>query len=348
MTSKNVLQAVLKQYSINLDNTSITAFGSGLINHTWKVDNVDGSFILQRINKNVFKYTDRIDHNLSALNNHFKHSAPDYLFAGPLLTSNGKPSLVFGEDLYRLQPFIKNSHTIDFVTHADQAYEAAKQFGKFTRLLNTLPANELQYSIPDFHNLTLRMEQFEIALQNAIEERIVLANAEIHEIKSNQDIAFRYASLVKDQMISLRIIHHDTKISNVLLDDNDLGLCVIDLDTVMPGYFISDVGDMMRTYLAKATEEETDFAKITVRRDIFNSIRKGYMEQMGAELTEVERELFSYSGRFMIYMQAVRFLTDFLNRDKYYPVTYPLNNLKRAGNQLTLLKRYRELEEQGF
>lgn len=348
MIYKEILNTVLPQYGIPVDNTTITPFGSGLINHTWKVDSLHNSFILQRINKNVFKFTDRIDHNLSILNNHFRQTAPDYLFAGPSLTLDGKPSLAYGEDLYRLQPFVKNSHTIDYISHADQAYEAAKQFGKFTRLLNTLPANELQYSLPDFHNLSLRMEQFESAVENAQEERIILANAEIHEINCNQDIAFRYASLVKDQLIPLRIIHHDTKISNVLLDDNDHGLCVIDLDTVMPGYFISDVGDMMRTYLAEATEEEQDFSKIAVRREIFDAIYKGYFEEMGGELTAVEEELFSYSGRFMIYMQAVRFLTDFLNGDTYYPIKYPLHNLKRAGNQLTLLKRYMELEERGF
>jgi len=117
-------------------------------------------------------------------------------------------------------------------------------------------------------------------------------------------------------------------------------LCVIDLDTVMPGYFISDVGDMMRTYLSAASEEETDLSKVIVRKDFFDAIRQGYMEEMDSVLSEAEKEYFNYSGEFIIYMQAIRFLTDFLQKDIYYGAKYPDHNINRAKNQIALLKGY--------
>ena len=142
----------------------------------------------------------------------------------------------------------------------------------------------------------------------------------------------------------LRVTHHDTKISNVLFNQEDKGLCVIDLDTVMPGYFISDVGDMIRTYLSPANEEEKDFSKIEIREEYFSAIWKGYMSEMNDELSTEEKNHFIYAGKFMIYMQAIRFLTDHLNNDIYYGAKYPGHNLVRAGNQAVLLQRLLEKE----
>ena len=142
-----------------------------------------------------------------------------------------------------------------------------------------------------------------------------------------------------------RVTHHDTKISNVLFDAQDKGLCVIDLDTVMPGYFISDAGDMMRTYLSPAGEEETDYSKIDVRENYFDAIVQGYLSEMKDELSAEEKKYFVYAGKFMIYMQALRFITDYLNNDIYYGASYELHNLNRATNQLTLLNILTSKEE---
>ncbi|MEZ5027700.1 MAG: hypothetical protein R2765_02815 [Ferruginibacter sp.] len=130
-----------------------------------------------------------------------------------------------------------------------------------------------------------------------------------------------------------------------MFDEAGKGLCVIDLDTVMPGYFISDVGDMMRTYLSPVSEEEKDFRKINIRDDFYEAIVKGYYRQMKDELTQTEKKYFFYSGTFMIYMQAIRFLTDYLNNDIYYGAKYPGHNLVRAGNQAVLLQRLLEKEK---
>src|SRR4030095_16644665 len=140
----------------------------------------------------------------------------------------------------------------------------------------------------------------------------------IAEIKKHTHILAAFEKIQKNNSVRQRVIHHDTKISNVLFDAQGKGICVIDLDTVMPGYFISDVGDMMRTYLSPVSEEEKDFSKIRIREDFYKAIVNGYYKEMKDSLTEIEKQHFFYSGCFMIYMQALRFLTDFLNNDIYY------------------------------
>ena len=141
-------------------------------------------------------------------------------------------------------------------------------------------------------------------------------------------------------------MHHDTKISNVLFDNNDQTLCLVDLDTIMQGYFISDVGDMMRNYLSAAGEEETDFSAISIRMDYFEALASGYLGQMGDALTPEEKNHFVYSGKFITYMQALRFYTDYLQNDIYYPVRHPEHNLVRTQNQLVLLEKMIEGEKE--
>ena len=320
---------------------------SGLINYTWKVTGPDKEFILQKINTRVFKNPYNIAENLDILNQYIKRAAPGYLFVAPLLSVSGSSIVKNHEgDYFRLFPFIKGSHTVDTVDNADEAYEAAKQFGTFTRLFNGLDLSLLNYTLVDFHNLPLRLQQFRQAVKQAKPELLKETAREIAQIEQYSAIATTYEKLINNSLIPLRVIHHDTKISNVLFDDNGKGLCVIDLDTVMPGYFISDAGDMLRTYLSPANEEETDFSKIIVRPDFFYAIYKGYMEQMETILTQTEKESFIYAGKFMIYMQAARFLTDHLNNNIYYQVKYHGHNLMRARNQLYFLDQFVKAEPQ--
>ncbi|HWZ35749.1 MAG TPA: aminoglycoside phosphotransferase family protein, partial [Mucilaginibacter sp.] len=316
-----MFQTILNVYNLNADACTIAPFGSGLINHTWKVSCRDEQYILQRINTAIFKSPQDIADNLVILQEYLRMTAPGYLFAAPLATLGNKHLVVDDGQYYRLLPFVKNSHSIDVVTGPSQAYEAARQFGKFSRLLGDFDASKLKYTLPDFHNLSLRDEQFKSALKSAGTERLRIASAEIEAINSYSGITQTYNGLT--DTIPLRVVHHDTKINNVLFDADDNGLCVIDLDTVMPGYYISDVGDMMRTYLSPANEEEQDLDRISIREDYLKAIRNGYMAEMGEVLSDAEKALFYYSGKFMIYMQAMRFLTDYLNNDSYYHTTYP-------------------------
>jgi hypothetical protein len=246
---------------------------------------------------------------------------------------------------FRLMPFIDNSRTFDVVTTPGIAYEAARQFGCFTKTLCGFDANQLRTTLRDFHNLTLRYKQFETSLVKGNAERIKKASSAISFLQSQKHLVAAYEKIRSDNNFKIRVTHHDTKISNVLFDDKGQGLCVIDLDTTMAGYFISDVGDMMRTYLSPFSEEEKDLSKILVRDEYFLAIAKGYLGEMKEELSTREIDHFVYAGEFMIYMQAVRFLTDYFNNDVYYGAKYEGHNLVRAENQIVLLKCYLEKAE---
>lgn len=336
-----LLEDILKNFGLNSAHYQVQPFGPGLINHTYKVSGKGEAYILQQINTNVFKSPQDIADNLSSIQNYLAEYYPDYLFAGPLPSVSGNFLVQSIEgDYYRLFPFIKNSHTVNYVSNAKEAFEAAKQFGRFTYLLNDFDAGSLKTTLNNFHNLPLRFEQFEAALQGANKDRYSQALTEINEIHRHRNILEDYKNLIANKEVPLRVIHHDTKISNVLFDEQENGLCVIDLDTVMPGYFFSDVGDMMRTYLSAANEEEVDFSAINIREEIFSAICKGYLSEMGRVLTTKEKQWFIYSGEFMIYMQAIRFLADYLNNDSYYGAKYDGHNLNRAKNQLKLLNEY--------
>jgi len=345
-----MFQAVLSAYGLHADKCTIEPFGSGLINHTWKVYQEGIAYILQAVNTAVFREPVHIAQNIRAIKEYLDQTAPEYLFIAPVKALNGDDFVVVNNHFYRIFPFVANSCAIDFVQRPEQAYQAAKQFGQFTRMLRAFKVQKLKPTIADFHNLPLRVAQFKKALEQASQERISEAKFAIEEIIRHYAIAAQYVHLLDSGALHLRVVHHDTKISNVLLQSaTGVGLCVIDLDTVMPGYFISDVGDMMRTYLSKANEEEKDLDKIAINPDVFAAIYKGYMEEMDQVLTSAEKQFFIYSGKFMIYMQAVRFITDFLNGDVYYKTSYTGHNLVRALNQIDLLNKYeakeREFEE---
>jgi Ser/Thr protein kinase RdoA (MazF antagonist) len=338
-----MVASILQEFGLNDGEYSVQKFDSGLINKTWKVSTRSKSYILQRINAHVFKKPENIDQNLGRLKKYLKRQFPDYLFVAPIAAPDGRTLIESEEGYFRLFDFVSGSQTLSYVRTCDEACEAARQFGKFSRLLSGFNADELAYSLPDFHNLTLRYEQFTEALAHASEERLEKAKAAIAFILRNESIVQTYNKILADQSIPHRVIHHDTKISNVLFDAGNKGLCVIDLDTVMPGFYISDTGDMMRTYLSPANEEETDLSKVVIRKDFFKAIYKGYFSEMAVALNETEKDLFIYSGEFIIYMQAIRFLTDYLNNDVYYGARYPEHNLNRAMNQITLLEKYMNL-----
>ncbi|MFN2440464.1 MAG: phosphotransferase enzyme family protein [Chitinophagaceae bacterium] len=239
------MHKALKAFGIE-NKPTVQAFDSGLINSTWKIVTNDKAYILQRINDAVFKTPKDIAYNLRQIADYLRQQSPDYLFVTPIAAQHGKDLIhINGEGYYRLLPFVNNSYTKTVVETPEQAYEAAAQFGKFTRLLTGFNTMQLKITIPDFHNLSLRYEQFLNAIENENKERVGQSQPLITQLKNWNNIVSEYESIKNNPQFKLRVTHHDTKISNVLFDANDKGICVIDLDTVMPGYFISDVGDMM-------------------------------------------------------------------------------------------------------
>jgi len=322
-------------------NTTLTPHGSGLINHTWLVSSPNGKFILQRINMAVFPEPRLIAENIQMIGDYLRTHYPDAVFPHPVLTLGGQPFFDAGSDgCFRLFPFIGGSITIDTVQTPMEAFEAARRFGNFTRMLAGFPVRQLHETLPRFHDLDLRYSAFLTSLENGIPARIAGSAQLIDHLISQQPLVARYRQIRADPGFRLRVTHHDTKISNVLFDLHGKGICVIDLDTVMPGYFISDLGDMFRTYLSPVSEEEGDLTKISVRKEYYEAIVRGYFEEMSDVLTPAEKASIVYAGEFMIFMQALRFLTDHLNGDKYYLTRYEGHNYIRALNQATLLQRF--------
>lgn len=345
---KQLIEQVLTEYGFQADHVNYKPFGTGHINSTWlvSVQNSSEQYILQSINRNVFKEPEIIAANVKLLSDYLKKHNPEYLFVGAIPTRDCKEMAYVGDIYWRLTEFIKNSVSFDTLSDPDQAYEAAMQFGRLNRLLSDFDASQLKETIPGFHDLGLRYRQFSEALENTTEPLREKAETEIQKAKHYSFILDYFNSFKSSRDFPNRAMHHDTKISNMLFDrDSMKGICVIDLDTMMSGKFISDLGDMMRTYLCAFSENEPDTDKIFIRIEYFEAIVRGYLHEMGSILTEVEKDLILFSGKYLIYMQAIRFLSDYLNGSIYYPITYPEQNLDRTKNQFKLLAEFFEKEK---
>lgn len=339
------MNAVLEAYNLNPSAYSLKPIGNGLIHHTYAVINGFGeaAYILQELNTGVFTKPGDIAHNLHILERYRTEHHPEYLMPVPLPARDGEPMATINGRYFRLTSYVQGSRAYDRCDSPEQAYEAARQFGRFTANFKDLAIEMLRFTIPGFHDLPFRWKQFTRSAVEGNKERIREASGLIQSAREHYRIVETYTKIRQDPDFHLRVTHHDTKISNVLFDAQGKGICVIDLDTVMPGHFISDVGDMMRTYLSPASEEEKDFSKLEVRPDFYRAIREGYLEEMGRQMTLGEKRHFFFAGEFLIYMQALRFLTDYLDNDIYYGRSYESHNLVRAGNQLALLGAYQVL-----
>lgn len=336
---------LLYKYGFDAANVEAVAFGNGLINHTWKVTAGNQKYILQRVNDSVFKNPEWIADNITLIGKYLDEHSPDYYFVKPVAAIDGETLLKNENGYFRLFPFVEGSHSITTVETPEQAYEAARKFGEFTRRLEGLSLERLHITLPSFHDLSLRYAHFTEALKKGNDERIKESSQIIKQLKESSGLVNEYEKIVSGGILKRRVTHHDTKISNVLFDKNDKALCVIDLDTVMPGYFVSDVGDMFRTYLCPVNEEESNIELISVRDNYYEAIVTGYLVEMGGLLSETERSYFFYAGAFMIYMQALRFLTDYINNDIYYGAKYEKHNLVRATNQAFLLGQLQAKEK---
>lgn len=321
----------------NVHSSTIT---SGLINHTWKIQADQGEFILQRINTNIFASPEKIDANIGMIAAYLAASSADYLFTIPVIAKTNSRLVIQNNLAYRAFNFIPNTKTISVVETAHQAKEAAQTFAKFTKALIDFPIDQLHTTLPDFHQLNLRYQQFEKAVQSNNTDRINQSKTIILALEKQKNIVHQFNQFIKNNDAHRRVMHHDTKISNILFDEKGKGLCVIDLDTVMPGFLFSDVGDMFRTYISPVSEEEQNLDKIEVRKDFVEAIYEGYTSELKDDITAFELDHFYLCGEILIYMQAIRFLTDYLQNDIYYGKKYPDQNLVRALNQYRLLELF--------
>ena len=334
-----MMQSIFDQYGWG--NATAIPLKQGLINETFEVHSVQGDFILQNINTQIFKDPFAIDHNIKAIGQYYNTNQTDQLFTHLVPNLVGETLIKWAGKHYRAFKKI-DGIALDVLTTASQAKAAANQFGLFTASLIEFPIAQLKVTIPQFHDLALRYHQFEQALIHGNVNRITQAKEAILFLQSHQAYVKQWLHFTGHHDAHLRVTHHDTKISNVLFKE-DAAICVIDLDTTMPGYFISDIGDMCRTYLCPVNEACEDLNLIKVLPERWTAIQEGYLEAMGEFLTNFEKDYFAFSGQSIIYMQALRFLTDFLELDKYYRVERPDQNLDRTLNQNQLLIEFNQL-----
>jgi Ser/Thr protein kinase RdoA (MazF antagonist) len=341
---------ILKNFGLKKDEYQAEKYGSGLINRTFRLQhlygNSDKDYIIQRINTEVFQdpWTLAQNHRLAA--DYLAEHSPDYLFPAPVQTISGNDLLEWNREYWRMLPFVGHTISMNEADKPEQAYEAARQFGMLARKLSGIDPDKFRPTIPDFHNLSLRQRHFQKVISEAESKRKEQASELIEAFQGYAEIPATYGNLKTDPDFPDRLMHHDTKINNVLFDEKTYkGVCVIDLDTLMPGKIISDLGDMIRTYVSPVSEEETDFSKIEIREPYYNALMKGYLSELSDYLTKTEKNALFYAGDFMIYMQGIRFLTDYLNGDVYYSTQYPLHNFNRAKNQLVLLEKMHEKED---
>jgi Ser/Thr protein kinase RdoA (MazF antagonist) len=238
---------------------------------------------------------------------------------------------------WRLYIYVDQTHAYDIVDSEDKAYEGGYAFGRFATQVADLPAEKLHETIVDFHNIVSRLQQFSAVVAADPVGRVAEVEDKIQFVKNRSETMQMIVKLAGDNQISQRVTHNDTKFNNVLFDVNEKPVCVVDLDTVMPGYIHFDYGDAIRTAANSAAEDEQDLTIVEIDIKLFRAFTIGFLEQTHPILNEVEVETLVYAARLLTFIMGLRFLTDYIDGDNYYKINHPQHNLHRAGAQFKLL-----------
>jgi len=349
--------ALASQFQIDIEIVSIKPFGSGHINDTYRVVNADPNgtdYLLQRINHHVFKDVPLLMNNLVNVLDHLKKKLADIpgsdIEKDILTLVPAKDARSYIEDgagnYWRMLIFLKNTRSYDLVETKKQAFEGGRAFGRFQAQLADLDTSLVKDTIPDFHNIESRLSKLEAAIAGNTAGRLSEVQPEVDFIRSHEQGMKEILELGRAGILPQRIVHNDTKFNNVLLDSNDNAQCVIDLDTVMPGFVAYDFGDSIRTIINKAVEDEADAGKIGLNLSLFEAYADGYLQEAHGFLTQPEIDSLVKGVLLLPYIQAVRFLTDYLEGDHYFKIHSPKHNLQRTRAQLTLVKKLEESRAQ--
>ncbi|HWV71844.1 MAG TPA: aminoglycoside phosphotransferase family protein [Pseudosphingobacterium sp.] len=328
--------------------TSIEPFGSGHINDTYKIVTSlkdRPNYMLQRINNNVFKNVDQLMANLAIVCNHIKKKLEtmeedniEGKVLTPIPTHDGQLYYRDVQNTYwRMFILIEGTKTYDIVKTTQQAEEGGKAFGRFQAMLADLNPHDIYEVIPNFLNIASRLRDFKEAVSRNVAKRAEKVREEIDFILARENKMNTLLDMASKSQIPLRITHNDTKFNNVLLNQADEAQCVIDLDTVMPGYVAYDFGDAIRTIINSAAEDEVDLSKVTLNIPLFEAYTTGYLESAHHFLYPMEVKSLVDGVLLLPYMQMVRFLTDYLNGDTYYKVNHAEHNLQRTKAQMKLV-----------
>lgn len=344
---------VLSQFLIKGDAVEIKPYGSGHIHDTFHVVTAPSEspdYLLQRINNRVFQNVPALMENIQRVTMHLRKKI------GTLPGSDiGKEVLTLvptkrgsgfyqdsGGNFWRMYYFLNNTRSYDIVRTVQQASEGGKAIGRFLALLSDLNSDFLHETIPHFHDVEIRFQQLQTAIEANSHGRVKEVLAEIAFVKNRIESMSTICRLGREGRLPIRVTHNDTKFNNVLLNDLDQAQCVIDLDTVMPGFIAYDFGDAVRTVVSQTFEDETDIEKIDVNIELFRGFTNGFMNEAKDFLVISEIDSLAEGVLLMPFIMGVRFLTDYIEGDNYYKANFPGHNRQRARVQFRLVKKLEE------
>jgi thiamine kinase-like enzyme len=352
----NHISNLITEFKTDAKIASVKPFGSGHINDTYHIINSDISgvdYLLQRINHHVFQDVRALMNNLLNVTNHLKKKLA--LIPGTdtqrevltlVETRNNQPYFKDENGNYwRMFRFLKATRSYDQVQTAKQAFEGGKAFGRFQALLSDLDTSLVKDTIPNFHNIEFRLNNLQTAIDADPLGRLDQVLREVEFIKQRAAAMSEILALGRTGILPRRIVHNDTKFNNVLLNSDDKAQCVIDLDTVMPGYVAYDFGDSIRTIINTTAEDEADLDRVGLNIPLFEAYTQGYLQEAVGFLTEAEINSLVKGVLLLPYSQSVRFLTDYLDGDHYYKVHFPDHNLQRTRAQLALVKKLEDNQD---
>ena len=326
--------------------TGVNQITAGLINATYLIETDKAEkYILQRVNPHVFKSADDLMENIvgvtSYLTEKIKQAGGDYKRENLnfLPCADGKYYYTDEEGVaWRLYIYVDNACTYNKADDPEKFKRAGRTFGRFMKLLSGYPAETLHETIANFHHTPSRYNKFLKAAEEDIKGRKAEVEAEIAFVNERKADTHKLTDLIAEGKLPVRVTHNDTKINNVLFDlDTDESICVIDLDTIMPGLSLYDFGDSIRSGANKANEDEKDLSKVGIDLGLFESYADGFLSETAGSLNETELSLLPFGAKLMTFECGIRFLTDYLEGDVYFRTTYPEHNIVRARNQFRLV-----------
>lgn len=345
------LEEIIKNFNIDGEYIGYYLSNDGHINNTFVLEFDDGlgkikSYLLQLINTNVFKNPDELMENIVGVTEYLRKIVvdnggdPERECLNVYFTSDGKPYYRDADgNCWRCYNFITGAHSCQSIDDPETFANAARAFGKFQCLLADYPSETLHETIPNFHNTLSRFADFEKAVSDNIAGRADSVRDEIDFVLARRNDAGVLVKLLEKGKLPLRVTHNDTKLNNVMFDnETDEGICVIDLDTVMPGLSLYDFGDSIRFGANTAAEDEKDLSKVSLSLPLYREYTAGYLSTAGQSLTPTEVEYLPFSAKLMTFECGMRFLTDYLNGDTYFRIAYDDHNLDRCRTQFRLVE----------
>ncbi len=353
------VEKIIDNFQIKWPITSMEPYGGGHINDTYYVQcqNEGGpDYLLQKVNSYVFKDIEGLMNNIEIVTTHLIKKLEENGIQDierrslKLVTTKNEKLYVKDDDgeFWRVFNFIEDHKVYDGAPNTEIAFEGARMFGKFLNELSELDPTSVVDTIPNFHNITFRLENLEKAIDENPAGRVKQVKEEIKYVRSRRETMSVIQHLGEKGLIRSRIVHNDTKINNVLFDQQNKGLCVIDLDTIMPGYVHYDFGDGVRTCANTGSEDDADLNNISYDLEMYKAFSTGYIESVHSVLNDTERSTLAQAALLFPFIMGVRFLTDYIAGDVYYKINYEDHNLVRARAQLKLTAdgeaKFNELE----